>query len=43
MSYEKWGLGIEHEMRVRFTNSLNDLSDNIKKKYFDKDNNINII
>ena len=42
MSYEKWGLGIEHEMRVRFTNSLNDLSDNIKKKYFDKDNNINI-
>ena len=39
MSYDKWGLGIEHEMRVRFTNSLNDLSDNIKQTYFDKDNN----
>jgi len=37
MSYEKWGLGIEHEMRVRFTNSLNDLSDDIKKKYFNKE------
>ena len=40
MSYEKWGLGIEHEMRVRFTNSLNDLSDDIKKKYFIEENNI---
>ena len=41
MSYEKWGLGIEHEMRVRFTNSLNDLSDDVKKKYFIKETNKN--
>ena len=41
MSYEKWGLGIEHEMRVRFSNSLNDLSDDIKKKYFNKEINKN--
>ena len=41
MSYEKWGLGIEHEMRVRFSNSLNDLSDDIIKKYFNKEINKN--
>ena len=34
MSNEKWGLGIEHEMRIRFTHSINDLPEETKKKYF---------
>jgi hypothetical protein len=37
MNNEKWGLGIEHEMRIRFSNSLNDLSDDVKKKYFSEE------
>ena len=28
---KKWGIGIEHEMRVRFTKSFSELSDDIKK------------
>jgi len=34
MSNEKWGLGIEHEMRIRFAHSINDLPEETKKKYF---------
>ena len=31
---KKWGIGIEHEMRVRFKNSIKDLSKEIYSNYF---------
>jgi hypothetical protein len=30
----KWGLGIEHEIRLRFEKTIHELSDNIRNKYF---------
>ena len=33
----KWGLGIEHEMRLRFEKTTHELSDNIRNKYFEKE------
>ena len=31
---KKWGLGIEHEMRIRFEKSINDLPKNVQDKLF---------
>lgn len=33
----KWGLGIEHEMRLRFKKTTYELSDNIRNKYFNQE------
>ena len=33
----KWGLGIEHEMRLRFEKTTHELSENIRNKYFDQE------
>jgi hypothetical protein len=34
-----WGLGIEHEMRIRFKTPVNELSDDYKKNFDNKDQN----
>ena len=36
---KKWGLGIEHEMRIRFKHPISELSSNIKEKYFNNYHN----
>jgi hypothetical protein len=36
---KKWGLGIEHEMRIRFNNNISDLPKIVRERLFSKDNN----
>lgn len=38
---EKWGLGIEHEMRIRFNNNISDLPKIVRERLFTKNNQNN--